>query len=204
MSALRHTSQSYSIGVFGGQRLAAMVTMVVSTLLQFRQSCPSATHKLTDLAAIVDIYNDAIPGRLATADTEPVTVAQRMAWFADFDPARRPIWVSLPDGRRPGRGLAVAALVLRAARPTPTPSKWPSTWRRRRSAAASRARCSTMRWRRRPASTSRRCSRSFSVTTRRRSRCSSVRAFAPWGALPRVAVLDGVERDLAILGRRVA
>ena len=27
--------------------------------------------------------------------------------------------------------------------------------------------------------------------------------FAPWGELPRVAELDGVERDLAILGRRV-
>ena len=28
--------------------------------------------------------------------------------------------------------------------------------------------------------------------------------FAAWGRLPRVAVLDGVERDLAVLGRRVA
>src|SRR5262249_15531593 len=28
-------------------------------------------------------------------------------------------------------------------------------------------------------------------------------AFARWGDLPRVAVLDGVERDLVILGRRV-
>jgi hypothetical protein len=27
--------------------------------------------------------------------------------------------------------------------------------------------------------------------------------FTRWGCLPRVAVLDGVERDLAILGRRV-
>ena len=28
--------------------------------------------------------------------------------------------------------------------------------------------------------------------------------FARWGELPRVAVLDGVERDLIIIGRRVA
>ncbi len=27
--------------------------------------------------------------------------------------------------------------------------------------------------------------------------------FATWGRLPRVAELDGVERDLAILGRRI-
>ena len=30
-----------------------------------------------DLPAIVAIYNASIPGRLATADTEPVTVASR-------------------------------------------------------------------------------------------------------------------------------
>jgi L-amino acid N-acyltransferase YncA len=28
--------------------------------------------------------------------------------------------------------------------------------------------------------------------------------FEPWGTLPRVAVLDGIERDLVILGRRMA
>ena len=27
--------------------------------------------------------------------------------------------------------------------------------------------------------------------------------FAAWGRLPRVAEIDGVERDLAILGRRI-
>jgi L-amino acid N-acyltransferase YncA len=27
--------------------------------------------------------------------------------------------------------------------------------------------------------------------------------FGEWGALPRVAVLDGIERDLLILGRRI-
>ena len=46
-----------------------------------------------DLPAIVAIYNAAIPGRMATADTAPVTVADRAAWFAEFDPARRPLWV---------------------------------------------------------------------------------------------------------------
>ena len=35
-----------------------------------------------DLPAIVAIYNAAIPGRQATADTEPVTVKSREAWFA--------------------------------------------------------------------------------------------------------------------------
>src|SRR4051812_41726435 len=47
-----------------------------------------------DLATIVAIYNASIPSRMATADTDPVTVAAREGWFRDFDPARRPLWVA--------------------------------------------------------------------------------------------------------------
>ena len=54
---------------------------------------PIRTAQIADLPAIVAIYNDSIPGRMATADTEPVTVQQRDAWFREFDPARRPLWV---------------------------------------------------------------------------------------------------------------
>ena len=52
----------------------------------------------TDLPAIVAIYNAAIPGRSATADTEPVTVEERREWFAKHDPERRPLWVAEIDG----------------------------------------------------------------------------------------------------------
>lgn len=51
-----------------------------------------------DLPAIVAIYNAAIPGRTATADTEPVTVEARREWFAQHDPSRRPLWVAEIDG----------------------------------------------------------------------------------------------------------
>lgn len=47
-----------------------------------------------DLPAIVDIYNQSIPGGLSTADTAPVAVADRIEWFRNFDPAKRPIWVA--------------------------------------------------------------------------------------------------------------
>jgi len=46
-----------------------------------------------DLEPIVSIYNASIPGRLATADLEPVTVAERVAWFERHDVAR-PLWVA--------------------------------------------------------------------------------------------------------------
>ena len=47
-----------------------------------------------DLPAIVDVYNQSIPGGWSTADTAPVAVADRVEWFRKFDPARRPIWVA--------------------------------------------------------------------------------------------------------------
>lgn len=47
----------------------------------------------TDLPAIVEIYNAAIPTRLATADLEPVSTDDRRAWFAEHSPNFRPLWV---------------------------------------------------------------------------------------------------------------
>lgn len=47
----------------------------------------------SDLPAIVDIYNAAIPTRLATADLDPIAVDDRRAWFAEHSPDFRPLWV---------------------------------------------------------------------------------------------------------------
>ncbi len=52
-----------------------------------------------DLPAIVDIYNQSIPGGWSTADTNAITVSDRVEWFRKFDPAKRPIWVAEVDGR---------------------------------------------------------------------------------------------------------
>ena len=52
-----------------------------------------------DLPAIVDIYNQSIPAGWSTADTQPITVAERVEWFRKFDHSRRPIWVVEADGR---------------------------------------------------------------------------------------------------------
>ncbi|WP_419193541.1 N-acetyltransferase family protein [Kolteria novifilia] len=50
--------------------------------------------KLADLPAIVAIYNQSVPGGWSTADTRPVSVDDRRAWFERHDPARRPLWVA--------------------------------------------------------------------------------------------------------------
>ena len=46
-----------------------------------------------DLPAIVDIYNQAVEQRFATADLRRVTVDERRAWFDDHEPSAYPIHV---------------------------------------------------------------------------------------------------------------
>lgn len=53
----------------------------------------------SDLPAIVGIYNAAVPGRMVTADTEPVSVDSRRLWFHDHTRGFRPLWVAEIDGR---------------------------------------------------------------------------------------------------------
>lgn len=46
-----------------------------------------------NLPVIVDIYNSTISGRTVTADLEPVTAESRIRWFEDHNPEFRPLWV---------------------------------------------------------------------------------------------------------------
>ncbi len=55
-----------------------------------------------DLPKIVAIYNETIPGRMVTADLEPVSAASRKPWFAAFDRKTRPIWKILVDNQIAG------------------------------------------------------------------------------------------------------
>jgi L-amino acid N-acyltransferase YncA len=53
----------------------------------------------SDLPAIVDIYNQSIPGGWSTADTSPIAVSDREEWFRKFSPEKRPLWVADVDGQ---------------------------------------------------------------------------------------------------------
>lgn len=59
-------------------------------------------HRLAtadDLPAIVAIYNSTVPSREVTADTEPVSVESRHVWFAEHTPDKRPLWVVEENGQ---------------------------------------------------------------------------------------------------------
>jgi L-amino acid N-acyltransferase YncA len=51
----------------------------------------------SDLERTVAIYNASIPGRMATADLDPVGVEDRRSWFEHRDPERRPLWIAEYD-----------------------------------------------------------------------------------------------------------
>jgi phosphinothricin acetyltransferase len=166
---------------------------------------PVVSHRYAaaeDLPAIVAIYNAAIPGRMATADTEPVTVQSREAWFRDFDASRRPLWVATADGgARIAGWLSLHSFYGRPAYgATVEVSVYVDPAMQRRGvgrsllayaiASAPALRIRTM--------------LGFIFGHNEPSLALFGNAgFALWGRLPRVAELDGVERDLAILGRRI-
>lgn len=50
--------------------------------------------ELQDLETIVQIYNSTIPSRMVTADTEPISVESRIPWFHAHTSNHRPIWVA--------------------------------------------------------------------------------------------------------------
>ena len=153
-----------------------------------------------DLPAVVAIYNDAIPGRLATADTLPVTVDERRDWFSAFDPSCRPLWVAESGGEvvgwlglrsfygRPAyhRTVEVAVYVAPAAQRRGIARDL----LQRALASAPALGIATL--------------LAFVFGHNAASLALFLDAgFGRWGALPRVAELDGIERDLIILGRRI-
>jgi phosphinothricin acetyltransferase len=155
---------------------------------------------IEDLPAIVAIYNSTVPTRVVTADTEPVSVASRQKWFADHSPARRPLWVAEESGHVAG-WLSYSSFYGRPAYDsTCEVSLYLAPEYRRQGLGtqmllrciehAPRIRVTTL--------------LGFIFGHNELSlRLFEKMGFLRWGCLPRVAVLDSLERDLIIMGRRV-
>jgi L-amino acid N-acyltransferase YncA len=155
---------------------------------------------LDDLPGIVAIYNSTVPSRLVTADLEPVTVESRLAWFHAHGPKARPLWVVEEDGAviawlsfsdfygRPAylRTAEVSIYLAESARGRGLGKQLLQVALERAPALGIDTLLGFIFGHNEP---SLRLFQRFEFQT--------------WGSLPRVAVLDGVERDLLILGRRL-
>jgi phosphinothricin acetyltransferase len=153
-----------------------------------------------DLPAIVAIYNSTIASRQVTADLDPVTVESRHTWFQAHTPQSRPLWVVEEAGEviawlsfsdfygRPAYARTVEVSIYLDER-----ARGKGLGRQLLREALERA-------------------PGFKVDTvlgfvfghnEASMKLFAGFGFETWGTLPRVAVLDGVERDLVILGLRL-
>lgn len=155
---------------------------------------------INDLPRIVEIYNSIIAGRMVTADTDPVDVESRKSWFYAHDPAHRPLWMVMHDNTNIGwvsyqwfygrpayngtaeisiyidehyRGKGYGAQILSYAMQ-----------------ACSRLNIKTL--------------LGYIFAHNAPSLMLFKKSgFEQWGYFPKIAVLDGIERDLIIVGKRI-
>ena len=153
-----------------------------------------------DLAQIVEIYNSTIPTRMVTADTEPVSVESRVSWFEEHTPAFRPLWVVEVEGQI-AAWLSFSSFYRRPAyNKTAELSAYVHQLFRRRGLGSYLL---TQALAQAPALTVDTLL-GFIFGHNQPSLALFRRfGFSRWGELPKVAVLDGIERDLIIVGRRV-
>jgi L-amino acid N-acyltransferase YncA len=53
---------------------------------------------ISDLPKIVGTYNSTVASRIVTADLEPVSVESKAEWFNAHTPDKRPLWIVSIDG----------------------------------------------------------------------------------------------------------
>jgi L-amino acid N-acyltransferase YncA len=153
-----------------------------------------------DLPAIVSIYNSTVPTRLSTADTTPISVESRLPWFHEHSPAHRPLWVLEIDDTIAGWFSFQSFYGRPAYHATAEVSVYVSATHRRlgigrQLLAAGIRRAPDL-------GLHTLVGFIFGHNTPSLGLFESF-GFRCWGVLPRVAELDGIERDLVIVGRRL-
>lgn len=138
---------------------------------------------------------------MATADTVPVTVSDRAAWFAEFDPARRPLWVFCNATNDIDGWLSLRSFYGRPAyHATVEIGTYVAPAAQRKGVARSLVAHALHHAPALGVNTL----LAFVFGHNTPSIALFERAgFATWGTLPHVAELDGIERDLVIMGRRI-
>lgn len=156
---------------------------------------------LSDLPVIIDIYNTTIASRMVTADLEPVSVESRLQWFNEHSADFRPLWVveSLEEicawvsfqsfyGRNAYNATAEISIYIH---PDFRGRKLGKFLIQQAIEACPKLEIKTL------------LGFIFAHNEPSIKLFASV-GFETWAHLPKVAELDGIERDLLILGKRIS
>lgn len=153
-----------------------------------------------DLPRIIEIYNEAVATRQSTADTGPATVESRRAWFEEHG-AEWPLWVAEADGRIVG-WLSFQMLYGRPAyRITAELSVYVAQAHQRQGIGSTLL---AQAIEAAPALGLRNLVGFIFASNRASVRLCESFGFKRWGTLPGVTEVDGDERDVVIMGLRVA
>jgi len=155
---------------------------------------------LSDLPSVIHIYNSTVPSRMVTADTEPVSVESREKWYYEHSPATRPLWVVENNGEicawvsfqsfygRPA--YQTTAEISIYLHPDFRGKKLGEFLLQKAIVACPRLQIKTL--------------LGFIFGHNEPSiKLFTRMGFEKWAHLPSVAELDGIERDLLILGKRI-
>jgi phosphinothricin acetyltransferase len=151
-----------------------------------------------DLPAIIEIYNATVPTRMVTAELEPTTVEARLPWFHEHSPDQYPFWLAELDGHVIGWLDFKKFLPRGAYRGTAEISVYVDEQFRRQRVGQRLLEQAIAR------------APSLSITAlvglifghnEPSLKLFERLGFERWALLPGVAQLDGVERDLVMMGQ---
>jgi phosphinothricin acetyltransferase len=156
---------------------------------------------IDDLARIVEIYNSIIHTRMVTADTEPVSTGSRVVWFNEHNPTNRPLWVIEDANRQIIGWVSFQSFYGRPAYAATTEiSIYLDASERGKGLGKEVLQYSINK------------AKEFGVKTllgfifaHNEPSLKLFRhlGFEDWATLPNIATLDGIERSLKILGKRI-
>ncbi|AOH54022.1 N-acetyltransferase family protein [Peribacillus muralis] len=162
--------------------------------IQFREA------ELSDLPKIVEIYNSTIASRMVTADTDPITVQSRVNWFEEHNSESRPLFVITLEGETAGWMSFQSFYGRPAYNSTAEISIYIDDYFRGKGIGRVSIQKAIE------------VSPKLGVKTLLgfifahnipSMKLFSKFGFEEWAHLPQVAELDGIERDLVILGKRI-
>jgi L-amino acid N-acyltransferase YncA len=156
---------------------------------------------ITDLGRIVEIYNTTIHTRIVTADTEPVTTESRIAWFHEHNADNRPLWVIEDENKQVIGWVSFQSFYGRPAyAATAEISIYLDPSQRGRGIGKEVLQYSIDR------------AKDFNLKTLLgfifahndpSLKLFKQLGFEEWANLPNIAVLDGIERSIKILGKKI-